>query len=332
MSAADRSEARKPEAAEPGAGKPGGGKPEAAGPEAGYASRRPARPPGVLRSYLRAARRGRGPSRPQGPSGTLPPVELVLPGLTVDRRRLARYVRLCGGEPGEFLPPAYPHLLAFPAALALMTAPGFPLPALGLVHIANTLTRLRPIRADERLTVRVRTADLRPHPRGTAFDVLAEVSGDTDGDLLWHSAGTYLRRHPAEPGRPGAATPPPGPGGVAPPFAEAARWQLAAGAGRRYASVSGDRNPIHLHPWTARPFGFRRAVAHGMWTKARVLEALGPELPAAVRVEVAFRAPVPLPSEVRLALDRAPDGRSTAFTLTGAADGRTHLRGRAEAL
>ncbi|GGU94999.1 hypothetical protein GCM10010495_00560 [Kitasatospora herbaricolor] len=256
----------------------------------------------------------------------------MLPGLSVDRRRLARYARVCGGVPGEFLPPAYPHLLAFPAALALMTAPGFPLPAPGLVHTANTLTRLRPIRADERLTVRVRTADLRPHARGTVFDVLAEVSSDTGGDLVWHSSSSYLRRHPTEPGRPGAGGPPPGPGAGAPPFAEAARWQLPAGAGRRYASVSGDRNPIHLHPWTARLFGFRRAVAHGMWTKARVLEALGPELPAAVRVEVAFRAPVPLPSEVRLGVGRAPDGRSIGFALAGVADGRTHLRGRAEAL
>ncbi|MFF1868312.1 MaoC/PaaZ C-terminal domain-containing protein [Kitasatospora herbaricolor] len=307
------------------------GGPEARRPEAGYVSRRVARPPGVLPSYLRAVRRGRGAGRPGGPSGALPPVELVLPGLTVDRRRLARYARVCGGGPGEFLPPAYPHLLAFPAALTLMTAPGFPLPALGLVHTANTLTRLRPIRADERLTVRVRTADLRPHARGTVFDVLTEVSSDTGGDLVWHSSSSYLRRHPAEPGRP-AAAPPPGPGAAASPFAEAARWQLPAGAGRRYASVSGDRNPIHLHPWTARLFGFRRAVAHGMWTKARVLEALGPELPVAVRVEVSFRAPVPLPSEVRLGLDRASDGRCTSFALTGAADGRTHLRGRADAL
>ena len=51
--------------------------------------------------------------------------------------------------------------------------------------------------------------------------------------------------------------------------------------GRRYGAVSGDRNPIHLYPLTARLFGFRRAIAHGMWTKARCLAALEGRLPEA---------------------------------------------------
>jgi hypothetical protein len=51
-------------------------------------------------------------------------------------------------------------------------------------------------------------------------------------------------------------------------------WRLAGNLGRRYGAVSGDRNPIHLYPVTAKAFGFPTNIAHGMWTKARSLAAL----------------------------------------------------------
>jgi acyl dehydratase len=75
------------------------------------------------------------------------------------------------------------------------------------------------------------------------------------------------------------------------------------GAGRRYAAVSGDVNPIHLHALTAKLLGFDRAIAHGMYTYARALAAFGPRLPGAGRSSVWFRRPLPLPSTVRLAVD-----------------------------
>ncbi|GJF34233.1 hypothetical protein KNE206_69330 [Kitasatospora sp. NE20-6] len=276
------------------------------------------RPPGVLPAYLRAAARGRtgAPGRP------LPGRRAVLPEVAADPARLARYAEVCGARPDGFLPPAYPHLLAFPAALALMTAADFPLPLLGLVHTANSLTLHRPIGAGERLALEVRTDRLRPHPRGTAFDVAAVARTAGGGEEVWASRSTYLHRHGGGSAAPGA------PGGSPAPAVLAdgsGPWRVPAATGRRYAAVSGDRNPIHLHPWAARPFGFRRAVAHGMWTKARVLAALGPGLPGAAEVEVVFRTPLLLPGTVRLAVG-GRDGR-TEFALTSGDGTRTHLAG-----
>ena len=77
-----------------------------------------------------------------------------------------------------------------------------------------------------------------------------------------------------------------------------ARWHLPDDLGRRYASVSGDRNPIHMHSLTAKAFGFPRAIAHGMWTKARCIAALEPSLPNAYQVDVDFRKPILLPAQV----------------------------------
>ncbi|MDX2556969.1 MaoC family dehydratase [Streptomyces stelliscabiei] len=80
-----------------------------------------------------------------------------------------------------------------------------------------------------------------------------------------------------------------------------AEWSLGGDVGRRYGAVSGDRNPIHLHPLGARLFGFPRAIAHGMWTVARCLAEYGTPPAALVRAE--FRAPVPLPGTVTYAAD-----------------------------
>ena len=59
--------------------------------------------------------------------------------------------------------------------------------------------------------------------------------------------------------------------------------------------MSGDHNPIHLYPITAKALGFPRQIAHGMWTMARCVAALENRLPDAVRVDVAFKKPVLLP-------------------------------------
>jgi acyl dehydratase len=83
--------------------------------------------------------------------------------------------------------------------------------------------------------------------------------------------------------------------------------------------VSGDHNPIHLHRLTARLFGFRRAIAHGMWSMARCLAFHEGRLPDAYTVDVRFKAPILLPATV--SLTAAEDG----FELWS---GRPHLTGR----
>ena len=123
---------------------------------------------------------------------TLPDIELVLPNVEVDQARLADYCRVCTFEIADTLPATYPHVLAFPLHMQLMSDGAFPFPMIGLVHIANRIELRRPIGARARLTFRVRTSDLRPHERGRQFDVLAEASAGSE--VVWTSASTYLRR------------------------------------------------------------------------------------------------------------------------------------------
>lgn len=225
-------------------------------------------------------------------SGGAPDLVFELRGVTTDRRHLARYNEICGYRTDGVLPPLYPHFAAFPLHLSLLTNTAFPFAPLGVVHLRNRLVVHRPIRIDEAFDVAVRAHDLRPHPKGQLIDVT--TSATIGADVVWTETMTILSR-----GRTGAgkeASPAPLDGVEAP--AGAAQWRLKSDLGRRFAAISGDRNPIHLYPLTAKAFGFPTHIAHGMWTKSRALASLINRLPAAYLVDVEFRKPVPLPSTV----------------------------------
>ncbi|MFD4634240.1 MaoC family dehydratase [Streptomyces sp. NPDC058284] len=246
---------------------------------------------------------------------------------TPDPRHLTAYNTVCGfgfptntGTSPEELPLTYPHVLAFPLAMRLMTARDFPLPLLGLVHTSIEITQYRPPHPSEKLELTVGTRQLTPHRRGTEATLTTQVTS-TRGELLWQSDSTYLARHKTPPQAPSptpSPTPTPTPA-PAPTPAAGTQWHLAPDLGRRYAAVSGDRNPIHLHPLTARPFGFPRPIAHGMWTFARCLAENGAQ--GAVRVRAEFKAPVLLPSTVTYT------ARDHTFELHDPRTGKPHLTG-----
>jgi acyl dehydratase len=252
-----------------------------------------------------------------GGSHELPGEELLLRDAEIDSKRLAAYCRVCTLQIRDVVPATYPHLLAFPLAMRLMTDPAFPFPAIGLVHIQNRIAQLRPIRADERLELRVRTADLRAHDRGRQFDVVAEARAG--GDAVWRGSSTYLHR-----GGGGAGSSQDGKQHPKPPKPDA-KLRVPGDIGRRYGAVSGDRNPIHLHPLSARLFGMPRPIAHGMWLKARCLALLEAELPDEFAAEVSFKLPVYLPGTLSFASWREDGGKR--FALHDGDNEKPHLSG-----
>ena len=237
-------------------------------------------------------------------------------GVTVDRERLAAYDRVCGFRVGDRLPATYPHVLAFPLAMELMAAGDFPFPALGLVHVANAIEQLRPLDAAEPLDLRVWAERLADHPRGRTVDVVADAA--VDGEVVWRDRSTYLRRGGGGGGGRAGGDP-------AGHHAAEAAWRVPGDIGRRYAAVSGDRNPIHLHGLTARALGQPGAIAHGMWTKARCLAALEPTLPDAFTAEIAFKLPIRLPATVAFASWPEEGGRR--FAVRDARSGKPHAAG-----
>ena len=251
----------------------------------------------------------------------LPDTELVVRDAEIDREHLADYDRVCGFTLRDELPATYPHMLAFPLSMQLMTDASFPFAVIGLVHINNRIEQVRPIRDDERLTVRVRVEDLEPHPKGQQFHIRAEA--EVGSETVWRSDSTYLRKGGGS-GEKGEGKEEKGPE----PEDPSAVWDVPDDIGRRYAKVSGDSNPIHLRRSTAMAFGMPRPIAHGMWTKARCLAALEGELPHSFAVDVAFKLPVFLPAKV--AFRTWVEGTTRELSLRDHKSGKPHLTGRVE--
>ena len=264
-------------------------------------------------TVLPVARKLPGVSTPR----ELPSRELSRDDVEVDREHLAAYDRVCGFRLRDELPATYPHMVAFPLAMELMTDTSFPFPVMGLVHIANRIDLLEPMTASQPFSVRVWAADLADHDRGRQFQIHAEAA--VGESVAWRSSSTYLHRS--------------GGGGNGkkerseqePPKGGHAVWSVPGDIGRRYAGVSGDRNPIHMHPVTAKLFGMKAPIAHGMWTKARCLAALESELPETYSVDVRFKLPIFLPAKV--AFDASRSNGGWEFSVTGAKDGKPHLAG-----
>jgi acyl dehydratase len=238
--------------------------------------------------------------------------------VVAERARVDAYAAVCGFPRKDVVPLTFPHMLAFPLHMAIMSDPAFPYPAIGMVHVENTITARRAIRVGEALDVTTSVVVPRPHAKGVLLDFVTTVTGD--GETAWESTSTYLRRGRTMEGEPapGLAILDAPTGGV--------EWRLPANLGRTYAAVSGDANPIHLYPLTAKALGFPRQIAHGMWTKARSVAAIENRLPDAVTVEVAFKKPVFLPGTVAFAARQSDDGWT--FAMTSPKDGSPHLLGR----
>ena len=267
-------------------------------------------------------------------SGDFDGLAFARPAVTIERPHVTAYAGVCGFPVKDTVPLTYLHVLAFPLHLAILTDPSFPFPAVGAVHLANSITGHRPVGVGETVTVTTRAHEVRAHPKGQTVDVVTTV--DAGGQVVWESTSTYLNRgvstgstngggstNEGGPTDAGGSTDASAPDEIPP---GRVTWRLAGDLGRRYASVSGDHNPIHLYPLTAKALGFRRQIAHGMWSLARCVAAVENRLPDAVTVDVAFKKPVFLPGSVAFGVAAHDDG--LAFALTSPTSGAPHLVGR----
>jgi acyl dehydratase len=225
------------------------------------------------------------------------------------------------------LPATWIHILAFPVHGAMLTDPRFPFPMIGLVHISNAITQHRAVDAAEAVDIRAKLGKLVAHDKGALFSVLTEVS--VRGEKVWEEESVYLRRG-RFPGLTEKALPPSDDTPVEQPD-HTSTWQLPEDLGRRYGAASGDMNPIHLHALTARAFGFKRAIAHGMWTQSRALAALQARLGSklegkAFSLTTHFKLPALLPCEV--SFREQEQGNTTLFEVRDAKGDKPHARGR----
>lgn len=252
--------------------------------------------------------------------GVIGHLEASVAGVRVHPEELRAFCALAGCPQEGRLPTTYPHVMIGALHAHLIAQDGFPHPALGLVHVANRIRVFEALHPEDVWDVRVAIDGQRDVAHGVEFDLVTEFSHD--GRRVWEQTTTVLRRlrkagerrDTVKENKPEERH-----------FERSVVIRVPEDVGRRYAAVSGDYNPIHLHAVAARAFGFKRAIATGMWTLARVVAELDRDVPeAGYGLDVAFRRPIFLPSRVVLNSTRvdqnvvwevvSPDGKIKHMT------------------
>lgn len=263
------------------------------------------------------------PGTGAGQDTAIPELSAELLGVATASAGLDPYRRLCGFPVSTALPMTWPHILAFPLHLKLLTDKRFPLPLLGLVHLRNRITQHRPVALAERLDLTVSLGNDVQTDKGLEFDLITRAFAG--GNLVWEEASTTLYRQAggSSQGKREGSKP------ALENYPNRLEVTAPESLGRRYGRLSGDMNPIHMHALTARAFGFPRAIAHGMWSKAHCLALLAQQpgwRDTGVTVECQFKKPLFLPG--RATLNWRESRKAWNFQLLNAAGDAPHLTGQ----
>ena len=249
--------------------------------------------PSVIPAYARVLL-GRKPYTAP-PDTVIDPVHLEVRRVRLNAAHLQRYREICGAPQQPHLPPAYLHVVAMPLHMQLFIAQRFPVKVLGLIHVRNTIRVFDYIDLSAPLRLTVQFDSMRLTDAGQEYDYTTRY--ERDGQLVWEEVSTMFARGTSAPKE----------GGKRPAVERSAHpaegtdtqnLEIASNTGWRYARVSGDFNPIHLTARTAAMFGFKQAVAHGMWSMSRCLGAAATQLPThPIQIDAQFKLPVYLPSK-----------------------------------
>ncbi|WOE32322.1 MULTISPECIES: MaoC/PaaZ C-terminal domain-containing protein [unclassified Acinetobacter] len=256
--------------------------------------------------------------KPSKAKQSLAEVEYIVDHLLINQRHLAAYNKICGFQDDQYVSAIYLAMLSQSLQMHMMTKEDFPFPILGLVHIRNNIKQFRTIIKDEQLSLSCKFGELRPHDKGIQFDFI--VTAKAKGQVVMKALMTYLCRqhHPQQ-----KSSSHQDHCLSQPDYKIVAQWHILENIGRRYAFISGDFNLIHLHRVSAKAFGFKQAIAHGMWTHAKVLANLA--LPEQYETDVAFKLPIYLPSSVDFLT--ATQHNQTDFLIQNSQNKKPHLMG-----
>ncbi len=258
--------------------------------------------------------------KPKGEK-VLPQVEYVVDSFQVDSKHLKAYNEVCGFKNNGYIPAIYLAVLSQSLQMHMMTTEAFPFAILGLVHIRNQVKQTRKVGVNEQLSLSCKFGELKPHDKGVQFDFI--TTAKVGNDVVVESLTTYLARQKTNVKGTAKASE-----NKTPDYQLVGEWNVSENTGRRYALTSGDFNLIHIHAVTAKAFGFKQAIAHGMWSKAKALANLS--LPDAYEADVWFKLPMYLPSKVEFLT--AVNTSETDFMIRSAKNKKPHVTGSVTAL
>ena len=252
---------------------------------------------------------------------------IILNNYVPDKAKIEKYRCVCGfsHDRPDIIPISYLQTLFIGLLGKFITTSFFPISPLGLIQIFQSFELKRPVKTHESLDLACTLYGIKKTDKGIETDFTLDVM--SDGQIVWKGVSTFFTRGPVKKKKTSKHTDE--------LFLEQQETiGVPSGTGRRYAAVSGDYNPHHLYPLLAKLFGFKRAMAHGMWSLARVVASLDRKfgIPDAATIEAAFKLPIFMPATTLLGYERQGDTQSglpiVNFELRDEQKGLPHLKGR----
>ncbi|GGW86024.1 MaoC/PaaZ C-terminal domain-containing protein [Alteromonas halophila] len=237
-----------------------------------------------------------------------------------------RYCDVVGWHDSDQVHPCYLQVLALRLQLKCLLDKKSPFAAMGLIHIENAIEVHRTPDLAQPIDLRVRFKSVKQHRHGWLLTL--EVQAFQDEKCIHEATSGYLARvHAAHVGlrQPENGGQHPLPAGDV-----AGELDADAGIGRRYARVAGDINPIHLSAVSARLFGFKSALAHGMWSLAAAASNIVDEQHnhsakgVIEALSCSFHKPLLLPGSAEVRMDKA----TTPYGFTVARDDTLFISGK----
>lgn len=248
-------------------------------------------------------------------------------GVKLEADRIEAFRQCCAfeGQRGG-VPLSFPELYFTPLMAQAIVSREFPVSPLGLIHMRQTATQHQRLVPDGRYDARCELVEMRETPKGIEIDFEMELVNA--GTAHWTGLGTMLSRAKSVRGGKKKKSQ----GTREESSCPVIDVEVAGDTGRKFARVTGDYNPHHLWSWTARPLGYRRPIAHGMWTLGRSLAvALArTDADASVSADASLKLPLYMPGTARFAAcELSADQTSTSLEAFDGTTGAPYLLGQA---
>lgn len=253
---------------------------------------------------------------------------IVLNGYTPDKDLISNYRQVCAfsEDRPDIIPISYLQTLFIGLLGKFITSSFFPINPLGLIHIFQSFEQKRPVTTDETLDLACTLGSIKKTEKGIETNFILEVM--SKDKLVWKGISIFFTRSRIKKQKSSRKKDD--------IFLEKKETILVpSDTGRKYACVSRDYNPYHLYTVLAKLFGFKRAIAHGMWSLARVVASLDKEfgIQGPAVIEASFKLPIFMPATITLGYDCQSETKNqkttiVIFELRDKQKGLPHLKGR----
>ena len=284
--------------------------------------------PSLLNLYTKAVFK-----RNQKKLTALPELTLKVSDFAINTEQFNQYLESFGFNEHDKVPAPFFYLATQTSQLFLLTQSRFPLSPAGLVHLGVCFEQHQAMlskhwnNSQSGNYILMSIVNQRHSKKGLVFDIETKFY-DQQKTAYLKITNTYLARAirvNSHEGLPvlcdfNQADE------TIPPSLDSA-ITLNQHAGKRYARLSGDYNPIHLSRFTAKLFGFKRPIIHGIFLVSKAYAQLhNKQNSPPIKGVFQFKSPFYLPGQGQLSIHT--QGQQSLVLVSS--NNQSHLHGKIE--